>query len=421
MKSISAALSATLMLGLLGSCSTTPNPQSSGSASSSTQSPSSTPGEKEYMDASLPEFDFEGTDLSVYLTLPSDLLTKDYKEGLELLGVPDEEDIEKEIKSYLSYFKTQIETPADATVQDGDTVVMDYVGKMDGVAFAGGSATDSSHTISLENSSFIDGFDRGLIGMKEGETKDLYLTFPDPYTPNTSLSGKAVVFTVTIDKIIRYEIPELTDQLVTDKKDYFGENIKTAADFREQVKNYLVDYFKATDNNNIIDSAWKYVTENSTVIAYPDGLLDGYKDAMYASFYNNALQYSMTPDEFAQTKGYLSAADYKKGVLDPKAEAYLKETMTLYAAAKAASVTVTDEEIRATAEKEFKTNIEPNLSLYSAYGITDLDSFIEYMGVSYFKEPMMFNTLLSKLTGIELKQNTENEENQTESSDTQKS
>ena len=352
------------------------------------------------MDATLPEYDFEGTDLSVYLTLPSDFLTKDYTQGLELLGTPDEKDIEKEIKSILSYFKKQIETPADATVQDGDAVVMDYVGKMDGVAFEGGSATDSSHAISLDNSSFIDGFDRGMIGMKEGETRDLHLTFPDPYT-NASLAGKAVVFTVTVDKIIKYEIPELTDQLVAEKKDYFGENIKTAADLRAHVTDYLVESFKQTDENNIINTAWKYVVESTKFNSYPEGLLEGYQKASYASFYNNALQYSMTPDELAQRNGYLSAADYKAGEIDPKAEAYLKETMVLYAASKAASINLTDEQVRASAEKKYKADIEPNLSLYSAYGITDLDSFIEYLGgLSTFKEPLLYDELIAKITGI---------------------
>ena len=71
-------------------------------------------------------------------------------------------------------------------------------GKIDGKEFDGGS--DTGYDLDIANSSFIDGFAEGIVGMSVGDTKDLDLTFPDDYS-NADCAGKAVVFTVTVNKI----------------------------------------------------------------------------------------------------------------------------------------------------------------------------------------------------------------------------
>ena len=104
------------------------------------------------------------------------------------------------------------QTLTEGTVEDGDTVNIDYVGKLDGEEFDGGSA--EGYDLEIGSCTFIDGFEDGLIGHEIGEKVTLDLTFPDPYPNNPDLAGKPVVFDVTINAIKESQTPELNDEFV---------------------------------------------------------------------------------------------------------------------------------------------------------------------------------------------------------------
>ena len=93
----------------------------------------------------------------------------------------------------------------DRAVAEGDTVIMDYEGKKDGVAFEGGTAKGADLVIG--SGAFIPGFEDGLVGVMPGATVDLNLTFPEAYH-STDLAGQAVVFTVTVHYILPSEVKE---------------------------------------------------------------------------------------------------------------------------------------------------------------------------------------------------------------------
>jgi len=104
--------------------------------------------------------------------------------------------------------------------KDGDQVVIDFVGKVDGEAFEGGSAED--YPLVLGSNSFIPGFEAGLIGVKEGEEKDVEVSFPDHYqAPN--LAGKAAVFTCTVKAVKEPKPAEINDELA---KQYGAEDLE---------------------------------------------------------------------------------------------------------------------------------------------------------------------------------------------------
>ena len=90
--------------------------------------------------------------------------------------------------------------------QDGDQLNIDFVGKIDGEAFAGGSAKGTS--LVLGSGRMIEGFEAGLVGVKAGEERVLSLTFPEDYQ-NLDLAGKAAEFTVTVNTVSEAELPEL--------------------------------------------------------------------------------------------------------------------------------------------------------------------------------------------------------------------
>lgn len=401
MKNIKRILSAILLTSIalypLASCGKKPQ-------SDTTTSNDTTENTEKEEQITLPEYDFTSLDLSLHVKLPANYTQRDYTEGLTLKDAPTDADVDEYIKStYLKSLATETELDSEGVVADLDTVVMDYTGKLDGVAFAGGSATDSKHEISVNNSTFIDGFDRGLIGMKVGETKDLDLTFPDPYPNNPDLAGKAVVFTVTVDKIIRLEYPTLTDALIAENTKVFGEEIKTTDELKKASKEALQKENESYNNNLIVETAWKYLTEASEYISLPSDMLESYKSTFVKSYEASAVQNGTTLEQYALTNGYLSLDDFKQKVIYSAAEGLLKEKLVLYSAAKELDINVTDEEARTLANNEFKQYIEPNLSYYTmAYGISDLESYLNSMGgLSAYKENITFSKVITKVCRIE--------------------
>ena len=113
---------------------------------------------------------------------------------------------------------------------------MDYEGKIDGVAFEGGTAQGQENELSEDR--FIPGFVDGIVGMSAGETKDVEAKFPDPYS-NADLAGKDAVFTITVHEVKEPELPELDDELAKRVS-----RTETLADLRAEVKRRLDETVK---------------------------------------------------------------------------------------------------------------------------------------------------------------------------------
>ena len=96
---------------------------------------------------------------------------------------------------------TAYSTDASLTVENGDTVNIDYVGSVDGVEFDGGNTQGMGTDLVIGSGSYIDDFEEQLIGAHPGDTVQVNVTFPHPYENNTDLSGKEAVFTVTVNGI----------------------------------------------------------------------------------------------------------------------------------------------------------------------------------------------------------------------------
>ncbi len=135
-----------------------------------------------------------------------------------------------------------------AKARKDDAVVMDFLGKVDGEAFEGGSA--EGHTLVLGSDSFIPGFEDQLIGTKAGEESDVTVTFPDDYQAE-HLAGKEAVFTVTVHEVRAPATPDVDEEFAKglgleslDKlKEVISEQIKTEYDgaSRAKAKRNLLD------------------------------------------------------------------------------------------------------------------------------------------------------------------------------------
>lgn len=98
---------------------------------------------------------------------------------------------------------TTYSTDTSLTVEDGDTVNIDYVGSVDGVEFEGGNTQGQGTDLVIGSGSYIDDFEDQLIGAHPGDQVEVTVTFPDPYQNNTDLSGKEAVFEVTVNGIYK--------------------------------------------------------------------------------------------------------------------------------------------------------------------------------------------------------------------------
>ena len=155
----------------------------------------------------------EGDDVVVEVTyerLP-DIPAVDFSDvALERLVVKADDASVEEALSNLAATAKSFETKKNGKAAKGDQVVMDFVGKVDGEAFDGGSAED--YPLVIGSGSFIPGFEDGLVGVKAGEEKDVEVTFPENYGA-ANLAGKAAVFTCTIKEIKKPVDAKIDDEL----------------------------------------------------------------------------------------------------------------------------------------------------------------------------------------------------------------
>ena len=273
-----------------------------------------------------------------YVTLPEDYASIPLKKAdIE----PTEEDVQSQIDSLLSQ-NTTTQQITDRAAADGDTVNIDYVGTVDGVAFTGG--TYSGYSLTLGSGSFIDGFEDQIVGHKPGETFDVNVTFPDGYSDSTDaegntvvLSNKKAVFSVTLNYISEEILPELTDAWVE-------ENF-SSTDGVHTVEDLRAEYQKMLYQNNLNTAVMDYLLANSTFMDLPKEVTDYQVNQCLNYYYTMAQHYGYDLDSFLQAAaGYNSADDLLDAMSDSITE-YAREALLYQAVAEAMDIAPTQEQI----------------------------------------------------------------------------
>tara|TARA_R110002110_G_scaffold240622_1_gene456855 strand:- start:1761 stop:3092 length:1332 start_codon:yes stop_codon:yes gene_type:complete len=130
----------------------------------------------------------------------------------KLVVKPDDAAIEEALANLAETAQDFKAREKGSKAEDGDQVVMDFVGKVDGEAFEGGSAED--YPLVLGSNSFIPGFEEQLVGVKEGDEKAVSVNFPDDYQAE-HLKGKEATFDCTIKEVKEPVAAEINDELAT--------------------------------------------------------------------------------------------------------------------------------------------------------------------------------------------------------------
>ena len=218
--------------------------------------------------------DMTGTDYSSKVKLPE---YKGLKVGESTVNIEDA--TKKKINCLLissGYFTvdTSAVEKQEGTVGEFDIVNIDYVGKIDGAEFEGGSAKDS--LLGIGTGSFIDGFEDGLKGVKTGQTVELSLKFPEDYT-NKDYAGKDVVFTVTVNYIVGITddfVAANTDEIYYFLHEYFlnGKYVKTKDEYNDAITEGIKVSNIASKIVSTITEAATTEVDDAELTKYLDGI-----------------------------------------------------------------------------------------------------------------------------------------------------
>ena len=201
-------------------------------------------------------------------------------------------EVESRINQVLS--QNPSEEELDRPAQEGDVVNIDYVGKQDGVEFAGG--TDTGYDLTLGSGRFIEGFEDGLIGAKKGDKKELNLTFPETYSEET-LAGKPVVFEVTVNAVKEKKNAVLDDAFVQRVSDY-----KTVDEYKESIKADLLKQKQQSADLQVQQSVLQQVVESSTFKLNKTALSRRYNTRI-KQYEEQAKMYGSSLSHMAQANG----------------------------------------------------------------------------------------------------------------------
>lgn len=308
--------------------------------------------------------------------LETDELKISMYKGVEVEEVekPEEvtdEDVENTINATLQSNAT-IKEITDRAVESGDTATIDFVGKMDGEEFDGGSSTD--YPLEIGSGQFIDGFEDSVIGHEIGETYDWNGKFPDNYG-NTDLAGKDVVFTITVKSISQTEVPELTDDFVKQ----VSEESTNVKEYKEEVKKQLEEDNEQNYEDSLTQEAWDKVLENTEVKKYPEDEVKEFCDSLIEQYKTAAEYYGQEYEDFIETQMGTTVEDFEQQVEDVAKE-NIKQKMATKAIADKEKIKLDDE----TYEKELK-------ELADLYGYTDVDSLKEAASEEDLKDIVLNN------------------------------
>lgn len=312
-------------------------------------------GEKErilYKSVNLKDY----VDLADYKNIKVDTKAKDFTEIYDSVIAGDVEDLDLYV------------TKKEGTVADGDTVNIDYEGKKDGVAFEGGTA--KGYDLKIGSNSFIDGFEKGLIGVAIGSTVDLNLTFPKDYQ-SADLAGKAVVFTVKVNYV------KTTEALKPEE--YFGEmGFKTVEEYNNDVKDRAI-------NGYLIEK----VLEKSSIKNYPEADVEILK-AEFTSLMEKNLQsyYGMSLTDYLSQSG-MTQDSFNKSLLDEQVYPLMKEQMPLYA--------ILDEEKLEVTAEDIEGAVADMLEDYGKDANVTAEQLKEYYGEYYFENMLVSEKVVEVL------------------------
>lgn len=224
-------------------------------------------------------------------------------------------DVEEEIQKVLKNKTENVvkETPSEM----GDTVVIDFEGFIDGVAFEGGKG--ENHPLELGSNTFIPGFEEQLVGLKAGDEKDVNVTFPENY--NEALASKAAVFKCKVHEVKTKVVPTLNDEFV---KDLEIEGVNTVEEYEEHLKKEIKERKTKAAETKFENDCIEKVLQNSYA-EFPESLISREVERNLKGIEDQAKQYKLPVETLLGYYGIKSLEEFKKKTEENLRKQFLQE------------------------------------------------------------------------------------------------
>ena len=261
---------------------------------------------------------------------------KDLEVKAQSTGVTDEE-VDAEIKK-LQEQQAELVLKEDQPAAEGDTVVIDFEGKVDGVAFDGGKG--ENYSLELGSNTFIPGFEDQLVGHKAGETVEVNVTFPEEYHAE-DLKGKDAVFETTIHEVKTKELPELDDEFAKDVDEEVDTLVELKAKTRERLEAQKQNAAKEAIQEEVIDKA----VENAEIGEIPGAMIEEDVHRQMDQYLAGLQQQGISADMYYKLTGSSEEDLHKQ--FESGAQKRVKTNLVLEAIVAAEDIKASEEEINA--------------------------------------------------------------------------
>lgn len=192
----------------------------------------------------------------------------------------------------------------ETAAKKGDTVVIDFEGFVDGVAFEGGKG--ENYPLELGSHSFIPGFEEQLVGVKPESEVDVNVVFPENY--HEHLAGKAAVFKVKVHEVKTKVTPKLTDELVEEME---IANVKTVEEYKAYVLDLLTKEAETKADNKMMEDLFKKITKKSKIVV-PEAVIESELEKQLNKVEAQAKQYGVPTEVLLQYSGYQTVDAFKE-------------------------------------------------------------------------------------------------------------
>ena len=290
-----------------------------------------------------PKIDIQSMEKGQEWTLTAEVVTKpevklgDYK-NLEVLVEASKEVTDAEVDEKVERERNNL---AELIVKEGaaelgDTVVIDFVGSVDGVEFDGGKGENFS--LELGSGQFIPGFEDQLVGAKAGETVEVNVTFPEQYQAE-DLAGKDAKFVTTVHEVKAKEVPALDDELAKD----IDEEVETLDELKAKYRKELESAKEIAFDDAVEGAALELAVANAEIVELPEEMVHDEVHRAMNEFMGNMKRQGISPEMYFQLTGTTEEDLHKQYEAD--ADKRVKTNLVIEAIAKAEGFEASDEEI----------------------------------------------------------------------------
>ena len=297
-----------------------------------------------------------------------------------------DEEVDAEIQRRLQK-AAKTENSKTGKVENGDTINISFVGKIDGKEFEGGSS--ESTDITVGTTQMIDGFVEGLIGKNVGESVNLNLKFPDDYG-KTDLQGKAVEFKVTINSKKKISVPKLNTEFVKKNSKY-----KTVKEYKEGVKKELLNQKQKSIDSTVKQELWSRIIDKSKAKKYPEKELNeamSQANKLEESYKAQAQNYGMEWETYLKTVMRTDKKGFEK-LKQEYAKNIVFNRMVMYSIARSENISLSNREYKKEILKILEDNGYDEESFKKAFG-KDIETYADEQN---WRQKILFDKVLDKV------------------------